>query len=134
MWRLTLLVVGMALAVGACGGSEDVGAEDPLVGMWETHHGYYVLRTVDGVHNIGYTPRWAETDPFGWGTYTFDEQDGIFTFTSAAGTHCGADSTGVYEAVITDDGDTVTFTLVEDPCGVRPANMTGEQTRYSASQ
>ena len=100
MWRLTLLAAVVALAVVACGTSEDLGGEDPLVGMWETHHGYYVLRTADGVYNLGYTPRWAETDPFGRGTYTFDRDEGILTFTSVAGTHCGADSTGIYEAVI----------------------------------
>ena len=110
---------------------ETTAAEGPLVGLWVTHHGYYVLRTTDGVYNLGYTPEGAESAPFGWGVYTFDEQEGILTFTSDAGTHCGVDSTGVYEAVITDDGDTVTFTLVEDPCSVRPGNMTGEQTRYS---
>ncbi len=104
---------------------------DPLVGLWVTHHGYYVLRTADGVYNLGYTPDGAESAPFGWGAYTYDEQEGILTFTSDPGTHCGADSTGVYETVITDGGDTVTFTLVEDPCSVRPRNMTGEQTRYS---
>ena len=113
---------------------ETTAAAGPLVGLWVTHHGYYVLRTADGAYNLGYTPEGAESAPFGWGAYTFDEQEGILTFTSDAGTHCGADSTGVYEAVITDDGDTVTFTLVEDPCSVRPGNMTGEQTRYSPTQ
>ena len=113
-------------------GSTPASAEaspDPLVGLWETYEGYYVLRGDDGSMTLGYTPEGAESDPWGWGTYTFDGH--LFTFTSGPGTTCGPGVTGIYEADVSQDGEVVTFTVVSDNCpSERPTRLSGEQTRY----
>ena len=106
-------------------------ADDPLVGLWRTHGGYYILRAADSTLALGYSAGGADSDPFGWGTYTFDESAGVFTFTSGVGTECGPNVTGTYEAEISQDGEQATFTLVEDPCTLRHNTMSGEQTRIS---
>jgi len=110
-----------------------------LVGMWKTSDGYEVLYE-DGTFGWGQTPDTALTDPLDWGEYALER--GIFTYvTNPEAEYCtrdnGADPpvregiVGQYEISISQDGNELFRTLIDDGCGNRPRDVVPSITRYT---
>ena len=123
------LLLAVALVGGGCAGDGESSSDNQLVGTWETPNGYYRIHRTDGTTGTGYSAAGADTDPFGWGTYTFDGD--LYKITSGEGTSCGAGTTGTYEVTFSETGDVATFSPVEDACEARIPYLSGELTRHT---
>lgn len=125
-----LLIALMAAAVSSC--STDESQQDQLVGMWKTNGwGTYVALNDDGTYGKGSTPVQAiAMDPFfERGTWTIEE--GLLTFTASEDSKYCSGVIGAFEVEITDDGDEVLVTLIEDSCDERAEDFPSGLTRHT---
>ncbi len=132
------LALVVACAVG-CGGAESASSvEDEMTGMWVTNlKGIYVVFNADGTYGKGYSAEQAAgtlsgTSEFETGTWSVEE--GILTFATGDGFRYCSETTGRYEVEITDDGDEVLVTLIEDSCDKRTEDFPSGLTRHDDSE
>ena len=137
MRRVLELLLAGVLVASVCGCSQEDSQEDQIVGMWATEfNAVFMDLDGDGTYGKGRTPEHAaagaaQTPPFEWGTWTLEE--GALTFTTPDGTrYCGR-SVGTYDVEVSDDGDKLRASLIEDECGVRAEGFPGVLTRYTDS-
>ena len=113
--------------------------QQQLIGMWETYEGYEVLHE-DGSYSAGRSPEEARSDPIDFGRYTIEGN--TFTYvTDPEAQFCTRSSStdatvregiaGVYEISISDDGNQLLRTLVDDECGARSQDVVPSVTRYA---
>jgi hypothetical protein len=135
--RTGFFVVVLSVLVGdlaGCGGAE-TSLQDQMVGLWTTNKGVYVSFNADGTYGKGFTPEaaLAPDDPMAGmerGTWIVD--DGILTFvTSEPTSQYGCDDTGAYEVELTDTGDQILATLIEDTCAKRRDDFPSGLTRHT---
>ena len=113
--------------------------QQQLIGMWETSKGYEVLHE-DGTYGAGTTPEAARSDPMDFGTYTIegntftyvtDPKARICTRSTSTDATVREGITGVYEISISDDGNQLLRTLIDDECGTqRTQDVVPSVTRY----
>jgi hypothetical protein len=112
--------------------------QDQMVGMWVSDFkGICVALNDDGTYGKGHSPEQAEagesqTPGFEWGTWTVEE--GVLTFTTPEeAPYCGG-TVGTYEVAVSDTGDELSPTLVEDGCTTRAADFPLGLTRHTESE
>lgn len=135
MVRTRFSVVVLSVLVGVLAGCGQ-SLHDQLVGTWEGHSGYYKTFNEDGTYGVGGSPAVASGEhdadivsQLEWGTWTVE--DGILTITPDADSFSCRRYVGMYEIEVTDDGQQMLSTLVEDDCGPRSLGFEGAGTRYT---
>jgi hypothetical protein len=134
MNRTLTLLIAVLLVVGsaACGSSESDEAgtspQDQYVGTWRTGNGFYSIHGADGTWKVGFTLTSAESSPVIWGTYAFDGTT-MTSVTDEASQSC-AGVTAVYEIEVSEDGNVITSTPIDDPCQSVRGSDTAQITRY----
>ncbi|MDJ0663812.1 MAG: hypothetical protein QNJ75_04580 [Acidimicrobiia bacterium] len=117
-------------------------SDDRIVGVWTTSSGYYKHFRSDGTWGIGSSPAGADSNPWVWGTYTFDGNQFTY-YTDVRSENCVMRDTfgdgelhgmvGVYDVTFSDDGTEQFRTVVDDPCTGRVGQTTPKMVRYQES-
>ena len=121
--RITLcLAFVLLVATSACSSSES-----------ENLHGVWITPTESNYMSFNEDDSWSvaqeeSTDPFDWGTFTFDGE--LLTFSTDPDARICSDGTGTYDAAFTAEGD-LELSVVEDPCGGRAGSLPGTLVPYS---
>ncbi|GEM_PF-2200953 len=140
IYRSATLYLGLLLALAACGGGADAstttaapaaGSSPPasssgftvkdLVGSWD--NGVYVLTVTDGTE---YTVAASDAPDVELMGGFVAAMGSTVSFATATTGECPA-QTGNYKASL--EGDTLTFTVSNDPCDTRAAGFTEPFTR-----
>jgi hypothetical protein len=137
------LVILTCFVSAACGDdAPDAGAEtleQRIVGTWVTQSGDYEILDADGTFAAGQTPEEAAGSPMDFGTYTLEGN--VFTYvTDPEAEFCTEivsfepltkeGLVGRYEISISDDGQELFRTLIDDACLVRTTDATPSAARY----
>ena len=121
MGKFVILMVGLLLMVasGGCTSSED--ASDVYVGTWVSEGGMYAEFHEDGTFSKGLEVSSIESNPWEYGTYSFDGE--VLRITTAeASPHCaGIDAS--YDAEPSEDGTFIAHAVIDDACAGRAADF-----------
>ncbi|NIM92232.1 MAG: hypothetical protein GTO18_00745 [Anaerolineales bacterium] len=112
---LVICISGLVLLPG-CQATQP---EQEIIGVWSNDFSY-VRYSEDGSFSVASTVAWLDTDPVGWGTYTFDGE--LLIFYADEEEYCKG-KVGRYEIVLSEEGEAY-YTTVEDSCIAREENMT----------
>jgi len=119
--RAELLVVVLAIFLGACGGNGELSVDD-LVGTWSTDVPSYVRFDSDGSYSIALSIEGLADSPVEVGEFTLWST--VFTFVSSEGSSaCPAGDYGTYELEMLEDGtsgeDRIEMIFMSDECAMR---------------
>lgn len=119
--RAGLLVVVLAIFLGACGGSSELTVDD-LAGTWRSDVPSYVRFDPDGSYSIALSIDGLANSPVEAGKFTL--WGTVFTFVSSEGSSaCPAGDYGTYELETLEHGasgeDRIEMIFMSDECGRR---------------
>lgn len=129
--RTTAVLLVVAGVLTGCGTS----LHDQMVGTWVSEKGVYVAFNADGTYGKGFLPEAAlapDASEAGIERGTWTVNDGVLTFvTSEPTSQYGCDDIGTYEVELTDTGDQVLVTLIDDTCLKRKTDFPSGLTRHA---
>jgi hypothetical protein len=134
MRRVLPTLVGLCLALtvplfagAGCGSSGD--ANDAYLGTWRTEGNMYMEFRDDGTFGKGLGGVSSiESDPWEYGTFTFDGETLRLT-TAEDSPHCGGFD-AEYRAEPSEDGTFIAHTVINDPCSGRERDFGKGIQRY----
>lgn len=111
-----------------CEGNMAPSPQDLYVGVWRTANGDFLVHREDGTWAQGDTLESAESNPFTWGTNTFDGTT-VTGLTDEKSPVCPG-VTRVFEISFSEGGNVVTLSPIDDPCYNLGGSGFSRLTRY----
>ena len=121
MGKFMTLIVGLLLTAVSSGCSSSEDASDVYVGTWVSEGGMYAEFYDDGTFAKALEMSLLESNPWEYGSFTFDGE--VLRLTTAEdSSHCtGIDAS--YGAVPSEDGTYIAHTVIDDACAGRVADF-----------
>jgi hypothetical protein len=122
-----VLLIAFFVVVLITAGCQKTQSVESIYGLWRTHTRFFLFNE-DGTWAVAYTRGQIESNPFDWGTYTFDGKKLTFSTDSEAESCPGL--TGTWKVTFPNESDIV-FKVVDEQCAHRENDIgRNKYTRY----